>query len=69
MMIDHKEIKRNIAHTKRRLVSWIVLTIVFAILSYLQVLPWIQYLTLLALQYCLIQLGIMLYLTYLNWQK
>lgn len=68
-MMDHKEIKRNIEHTKRRLVSWIVLTIVFAILSYLQVLPWIQYLMLLAMLYSMIQLGILIYLTYLNWQK
>lgn len=68
-MMDHKEIKRNIEHTKRRLVSWIVLTIVFAILSYLQVLPWIQYLMLLAMLYSMIQLGILIYLTYLNWHK
>lgn len=63
------EIKRTIAKTKRRLVSWIVLTIVFAMLDFLQVLPWMQYVTLLALLYSIIQLGILIYLMYLLSQK
>lgn len=63
------EIKRTIAKTKRRLVSWIVLTIVFAMLDFLQVLPWMQYVTLLALLYSIIQLGILIYLMYLWSQK
>ena len=63
------EIKRTIAKTKRRLVSWIVLTIVFAMIDFLQVLPWMQYVTLLALLYSIIQLGILIYLMYLLSQK
>lgn len=60
------EIKRTIEKTKQRLVSLIVLTIVFALLDYLGVLPWLKYLTLLAGLYCIVQLGILVYLIYLS---
>lgn len=67
--MNKEELTNTIERTKRRLVSWLVLTIVFAILDYMKILPWINYLTLLALIYSVIQLVTLLYLMYLNWRN
>lgn len=67
--MNKEDLANTIERTQRRLVSWLVLTIVFAILDYMKILPWMNYLTLLALIYSVIQLLTLLYLKYLHWQN